>query len=154
MNGRLPYIRQRVLLRILTGFPHLPVCPGQTRSHGAVWREKLYRIRAGVSISVQAALAAKRLSYFTVIHIQQFRLARTAFQIEVWQDGLKKTAEVVKLSAKAILRMLQQLSKDPDADITLCPLPPFRDKKGQNLIPYKIQHRKAGMGGYRPFSGT
>ena len=91
---------------------------------------------------------------FTVIHIQQFRLARTAFQIEVWQDGLKKTAEVVKLSAKAILRMLQQLSKDPDADITLCPLPPFRDKKGQNLIPYKIQHCKAGMGGYRPFSGT
>ena len=38
---------------------------------------------------------------FTEFHIQQFRLARTAFQIEVLQGGLrKKIVEVVKLSAQ------------------------------------------------------
>ena len=38
---------------------------------------------------------------FTAFHIQQFRLARTAFQIEVLQGGLRrKIVEVVKLSAK------------------------------------------------------
>ena len=39
---------------------------------------------------------------FTEFHIQQFRLARTAFQIEVLQGGLrKKIVEVVKLSAQS-----------------------------------------------------
>ena len=38
---------------------------------------------------------------FTAFHIQQFWLARTAFQIEVLQGGLrKKIVEVVKLSAQ------------------------------------------------------
>ena len=38
---------------------------------------------------------------FTAFHIQQFLLARTAFQIEVLQGGLrKKIVNVVKLSAK------------------------------------------------------
>ncbi|MBR6528505.1 MAG: MerR family DNA-binding transcriptional regulator, partial [Firmicutes bacterium] len=38
---------------------------------------------------------------FTVFHIQQLRLARTAFQIEVLQNGLRKKAvDTVKLSAK------------------------------------------------------
>ncbi|WP_010250720.1 MerR family transcriptional regulator [Acetivibrio cellulolyticus] len=37
---------------------------------------------------------------FTDLHIEQFRLARTAFQIEVLQNGLRKNIiEVVKLSA-------------------------------------------------------
>ena len=49
--------------------------------------------------------AAKRQAngyrVFTAFHIQQFRLARTAFQIEVLQGGLrKKIVEVVKLSAQ------------------------------------------------------
>ncbi len=38
---------------------------------------------------------------FTNVHIEQFRLARIAFQIEVLQNGLRKRiVEVVKLSAK------------------------------------------------------
>ena len=38
---------------------------------------------------------------FTDFHIEQFRLARTAFQIEVLQNGLrKKIVETVKVSAK------------------------------------------------------
>ena len=38
---------------------------------------------------------------FTDFHIQQLRLARTAFQIEVLQNGLRKKAvDTVKLSAK------------------------------------------------------
>lgn len=38
---------------------------------------------------------------FTDIHIEQFKLARTAFQIEALQGGLRKRiVEVVKLSAK------------------------------------------------------
>ena len=38
---------------------------------------------------------------FTDLHIQQLRLARTAFQIEVLQNGLRKKAvDTVKLSAK------------------------------------------------------
>ncbi len=38
---------------------------------------------------------------FSDVHIDQFRLARTAFQIEVLQSGLRKRIiEVVKLSAK------------------------------------------------------
>lgn len=38
---------------------------------------------------------------FTDFHIEQFRLARTAFQIEVLQNGLrKKIVEMVKVSAK------------------------------------------------------
>ena len=38
---------------------------------------------------------------FTEFHIEQFRLARIAFQIEVLQNGLrKKVVETVKLSAK------------------------------------------------------
>lgn len=38
---------------------------------------------------------------FTDVHIEQFRLARTAFQIEVLQNGLrKKIVETVKISAK------------------------------------------------------
>ena len=38
---------------------------------------------------------------FTDFHIEQFRLARTAFQIEVLQNGLRKKAlETIKLSAK------------------------------------------------------
>lgn len=50
--------------------------------------------------------AAKRQAngyrVFTEFHIQQFRLARTAFQIEVLQGGLrKKIVEVVKLSAQS-----------------------------------------------------
>lgn len=49
--------------------------------------------------------AAKRQAngyrVFTSFHIQQFWLARTAFQIEVLQSGLrKKIVEVVKLSAQ------------------------------------------------------
>ncbi len=37
---------------------------------------------------------------FTDLHIEQFRLARTAFQIEVLQNGLRKNIiEIVKLSA-------------------------------------------------------
>ena len=38
---------------------------------------------------------------FTDFHIEQFRLARTAFQIEVLQNGLrKKIVETVRVSAK------------------------------------------------------
>ena len=38
---------------------------------------------------------------FTDLHIEQFRLARTAFHIEILQNGLRKNIiEVVKLSAK------------------------------------------------------
>lgn len=38
---------------------------------------------------------------FTDVHIEQFRLARTAFQIEVLQNGLrKKIVETVKISAQ------------------------------------------------------
>lgn len=39
---------------------------------------------------------------FTAFHMQQFRLARTAFQVEVLQGGLrKKIVKVVKLSAQS-----------------------------------------------------
>ena len=38
---------------------------------------------------------------FTDFHIEQLRLARIAFQIEVLQNGLrKKVVEIIKLSAK------------------------------------------------------
>lgn len=38
---------------------------------------------------------------FTELHIEQFRLARTAFQVEVLQNGLrKKMIAIIKLSAK------------------------------------------------------
>ncbi len=37
---------------------------------------------------------------FTDLHLEQFKLARTAFQIEVLQNGLRKKAvSIVKLSA-------------------------------------------------------
>lgn len=42
---------------------------------------------------------------FTNYHIEQFKLARTAFKVEVLQNGLrKKIINVVKLSAKGSFR--------------------------------------------------
>ena len=41
---------------------------------------------------------------FTDVHIEQFRLARLAFQIEVLQNGLrKKIIQMVKVSAVGIM---------------------------------------------------
>ncbi|MBD5095301.1 MAG: MerR family transcriptional regulator [Subdoligranulum sp.] len=55
---------------------------------------------------------------FTEFHIQQFRLARTAFQIEVLQGGLrKKIVEVVKLSATGDFDGAIQLTQEYIADI-------------------------------------
>ncbi len=48
---------------------------------------------------------------FTDLHIVQFKLARTAFQIEIMQNGLRKNIiEVVKLSANKQYEMAIQLT--------------------------------------------
>ena len=50
---------------------------------------------------------------FTDVHIDQFRIARTAFQIEVLQSGMRKRiAEVVKLSAKGLYDDAIALTKE------------------------------------------
>lgn len=50
---------------------------------------------------------------FTDYHIEQFNLARTAFKVEVLQNGLrKKIIEIVKLSAKAEFEEAIILTKD------------------------------------------
>lgn len=55
---------------------------------------------------------------FTAFHIQQFRLARTAFQIEVLQGGLrKKIVKVVKLSAQGNFDGAIQLTQEYVADL-------------------------------------
>ena len=55
---------------------------------------------------------------FTAFHIQQFRLARTAFQIEVLQGGLrKKIVKVVKLSAQGNFDGAIQLTQEYAADL-------------------------------------
>lgn len=66
--------------------------------------------------------AAKRQAngyrVFTAFHIQQFRLARTAFQIEVLQGGLrKKIVEIVKLSARGNFDRAILLTKEYVADL-------------------------------------
>ena len=66
--------------------------------------------------------AAKRQAngyrVFTVFHIQQFRLARTAFQIEVLQGGLrKKIGKVVKLSAQGYFDDAILLTQEYIADL-------------------------------------
>ena len=66
--------------------------------------------------------AAKRQAngyrVFTEFHIQQFRLARTAFQIEVLQGGLrKKIVEVVKLSAQGYFDAAILLTQEYIADL-------------------------------------
>ena len=49
---------------------------------------------------------------FTDFHIEQLRLARIAFQIEVLQNGLrKKVVETIKLSEREILIPLQMREK-------------------------------------------
>lgn len=55
---------------------------------------------------------------FTAFHIQQFRLARTAFEIEVLQGGLrKKIVEVVKLSAQGNFEGAILLTQEYVADL-------------------------------------
>ncbi len=55
---------------------------------------------------------------FTAFHIQQFFLARTAFQIEVLQGGLrKKIVDVVKLSAKSDFTKAILLTQEYIADV-------------------------------------
>lgn len=55
---------------------------------------------------------------FTAFHIQQFWLARTAFQIEVLQGGLrKKIVEVVKLSAQGNFDGAILLTREYVADL-------------------------------------
>ena len=50
---------------------------------------------------------------FTDYHIEQFNLARTAFKVEVLQNGLrKKIIEIVKLSAKSEFEEAINLIKD------------------------------------------
>ena len=66
--------------------------------------------------------AAKRQAngyrVFTEFHIQQFRLVRTAFQIEVLQGGLrKKIVEVVKLSAQGYFDAAILLTQEYIADL-------------------------------------
>lgn len=49
---------------------------------------------------------------FTELHIEQFRLARTAFQVEVLQNGLrKKMITIIKLSAKLEFEKAIQLTQ-------------------------------------------
>ena len=60
---------------------------------------------------------------FTTFHIQQFWLARTAFQIEVLQGGLrKKIVEVVKLSAQGNFDGAILLTREYVADLGLITL--------------------------------
>ena len=41
---------------------------------------------------------------FTDFHLEQFKLARTAFEVEVLQNGLRKKAvQIIKLSAKKLI---------------------------------------------------
>ena len=55
---------------------------------------------------------------FTAFHIQQFWLARTAFEIEVLQGGLrKKIVEVVKLSAQGNFEGAILLTQEYVADL-------------------------------------
>lgn len=50
---------------------------------------------------------------FTDYHIEQFKLARTAFKVEVLQNGLrKKIINVVKLSARGELQEAINCTKD------------------------------------------
>lgn len=49
---------------------------------------------------------------FTEFHVEQFRLARTAFQVEVLQNGLrKKMISIIKLSAKSEFQNAIELTK-------------------------------------------
>ena len=66
----------------------------------------------------EAKRQANGYRVFTAFHIQQFWLARTAFQIEVLQSGLrKKIVEVVKLSAQGNFDGAILLTKEYIADL-------------------------------------
>lgn len=50
---------------------------------------------------------------FTTLHLEQFKLARTAFQIEVLQNGLRKKAvSIVKMSALCEFEKAIELTED------------------------------------------
>ena len=67
---------------------------------------------------------------FTDFHIEQLRLARIAFQIEVLQNGLrKKIVETVKISAKG------------DFDKALCFAEEYRKSKPTPRKRFRLQGR-------------